>query len=67
MITITINGKERKLDEPISVATFLKASGIDSQFVAVARNGVVLERQEFPRVVLQDGDVVEIVRPVGGG
>ncbi len=46
---------------------FLKDNGIDSQFVAVAYNGTVLGRDEFPNVKLGQGDVVEIVRPVGGG
>lgn len=46
---------------------FLKDYGIDSQFVAVAYNGTVLHRDEFPNVKLGQGDIVEIVRPVGGG
>jgi thiamine biosynthesis protein ThiS len=33
----------------------------------VACNGTVLQRQKWPEVVLQDGDVLEIVRRVGGG
>ena len=27
----------------------------------------VLKKEEFPTVKLKDGDVLEIVRPVGGG
>ncbi len=46
---------------------FLKMHNIKSQFVAVGYNGEVLERDQFARVVLKDGDVLEIVRPVGGG
>lgn len=67
VIRLTINGKVRELHAPVDVASFLSANGILSQFVAVARNGVVVEREEFPTVMLEDGDVVEIVRPVGGG
>jgi len=33
----------------------------------VAHNGAVLQRQRWPEVVLQDGDVLEIVRMAGGG
>ncbi len=67
MITLTVNGKQRELEKVTALDLFLKDFGIDSQFVAVAYNGIVLHRDEFPNVKLGQGDVVEIVRPVGGG
>ena len=67
MITLTINGKERQLEKPLTVAGYITSLGMDTQYVAVARNGEVLERIEFASVTLADGDTVEIVRPVGGG
>jgi len=33
----------------------------------VARNGDVLPREKWPETTLQDGDVLEVVRMVGGG
>lgn len=67
MITLTVNGKPTELEEATSLERFLQDHGIDSQFVAVAYNGTVLRREEFATVTLDQGDVVEIVRPVGGG
>lgn len=67
MITLTVNGKQRELAKVTALDRFLKDYGIDSQFVAVAYNGTVLHRDEFPNVKLGQGDIVEIVRPVGGG
>lgn len=67
MITLTVNGKQRELDKATALDLFLKDNGIDGQFVAVAYNGTVLHRDEFPNVTLGQDDVVEIVRPVGGG
>ncbi len=67
MITLTVNGKQRELEKVTALDLFLKDYGIDSQFVAVAYNGTVLRRDEFSNVKLGQGDVVEIVRPVGGG
>ena len=46
---------------------FLQERGVNTQFVAVAYNGTVLRRDEFGAITLNEGDVVEIVRPVGGG
>ena len=55
------------MKEPVPLKRFLKEHDADSQFVAVAYNGTVLQREEFVRVILKEVDVVEIVRPVGGG
>jgi len=40
---------------------------VDPRYVAVARNGDVVPREEWPKTSLQDGDVLEVVRMVGGG
>ncbi|MBI4498524.1 MAG: sulfur carrier protein ThiS [Chloroflexi bacterium] len=67
MITLTVNGQPRQVPEPMTVARFLQQSGITHPFIAVARNGDVLHRDEYDRVVVQNGDTLEIVRMVGGG
>ena len=67
MITLTINGATHELDAPITVAQYLNTLGLAGRYVAVARNGDVLQRGAFPNVTLEDGDRIEIVRPVGGG
>ncbi|MBI4200565.1 MAG: sulfur carrier protein ThiS [Chloroflexi bacterium] len=67
MVTLTVNGKTRSLDGPTPLEEFLKSHEVNTRFVAVAYNGTVLRKEEFSRVVLKEGDVVEIVRPVGGG
>ena len=40
---------------------------IDPRRVAVEHNLVVLKRDTFDRVMVQEGDAVEIVNFVGGG
>ena len=67
MISLVINGRDRRLEAPVTVAEYLDSLGLDSQHVAVARNGDVLAREQFGHVVLAEGDRLEIVRPVGGG
>ena len=67
MITLTVNGEKRELAEPTKLTAFLETLGVNPRYVAVAHNGAVLERQRWPEVVLQDGDVLEIVRMAGGG
>ncbi|MBI4311100.1 MAG: sulfur carrier protein ThiS [Chloroflexi bacterium] len=67
MIKLTVNGKPRELERPTPLLQFLQDHGVDSKFVAVAYNGTVLQKEEFGGVTLAHGDVVEVVRPVGGG
>ena len=67
MIEITVNGNLEELDQPISINTFLEMKGFGDRLVAVAINSVVVSRTKFDATVINDGDIVEIVRPVGGG
>ena len=67
MITLTINGRRRELEGPTNLIDFLHASGVNLQFIAVAHNGDVLHKDEYANVLFKDGDVLEVVRPVGGG
>ena len=67
MIEITVNGNIAKLDQPININEFLVLEGFGDRSVAVAINSIVIRRTSFDETIINDGDVVEIVRPVGGG
>jgi len=67
MIKLTVNGESVELEKPTPLIEYLEKLGVNTQRVAVAVNMTVLRRDRFGEVTLQDGDAVEIVRPVGGG
>ncbi len=67
MSTVTLNGKPRPLDGPATVSAFLATLDINPRQVAVALNGEVVPRSDWPRTTIRPGDMVEIVRAVGGG
>ena len=67
VITVTVNGEERQLAESLRLPELLESLGVRARFTAVAYNGDVLRREEHPNISLKDGDVLELVRPVGGG
>jgi len=67
MLTITINGESRPFETEMHLSDLLKHMGINERFIAVAHNGSVLRRDELEYVTLKDGDILELVRPVGGG
>ena len=67
MIDLTVNGKSRPIEDSIDLETYLLSFGLNLQFVAVGYNGEVVKKESFADFKLKDGDVLEIVRPVGGG
>ncbi|MCY4367803.1 MAG: sulfur carrier protein ThiS [Chloroflexi bacterium] len=67
MINLVVNGKPREVEDSTDLETFLVSFGLDLQFVAVGYNGEVIKKEAFAQVTLQNGDSLEIVRPVGGG
>ena len=50
-----------------TVADYLAGTDFGPNRIAVERNGVIVRRADYASTVLNDGDVVEIVRFVGGG
>ena len=68
MTRLRINGVESDV-AAATVAELLVAQGVDpkARFLAVAVNGAVVRRAEWPATTLSSGDAVEIVRPLQGG
>ena len=67
MISLQINGKTVELDRPTPLLDYLEKLGVNARAVAVEHNGEIIARTSFTRVMLREGDTVEIVRMVGGG
>ena len=67
MINLTVNGKPRVLEASVDLVTYLLSFGVNLKHVAVGYNGDVLKKESYVEVTLREGDVLEIVRPVGGG
>ena len=67
MISLIVNGKARSLEGSTDLESYLISFEVNMEHVAVGYNGEVVKKDQFPEVQLQDGDVLEIVRPVGGG
>lgn len=68
MTRLRVNGLEEEV-AAVTLAELLVARGIDpkARFLAVAVNGAVVRRAEWPVSPLSPGDDVEIVRPLQGG
>ncbi|HEX6349793.1 MAG TPA: sulfur carrier protein ThiS [Candidatus Dormibacteraeota bacterium] len=64
---LRVNGKEVELAGPTPLLDYLAALGVSPRAVAVEINDRILDRAEFESAELREGDVVEVVRMVGGG
>jgi len=67
MLSVQVNGEQKSLPRSMTLQEYLESNDLVLPFMAVARNGEVLHRSEYPAVRLQEGDRLEIVRMVGGG
>jgi thiamine biosynthesis protein ThiS len=66
-LVVTVNGEVRETASGETLAAFLASLGIDRRKVAVERNREIVPKSAFERVMLADGDQLEIVQFVGGG
>ena len=67
MVTLKVNGEERRFERPLTVADLIRALGIRATAIAVEVNRTVVPKSRHDAHVLQSGDAVEIVTFVGGG
>jgi thiamine biosynthesis protein ThiS len=66
-IQITLNGDSRMVPSGLSIAGLAEEIGLNPKKIAVERNLEIVPRSTLSTVILNDGDVLEIVHFVGGG
>lgn len=66
-VTVQINGKTVELTSGTTIAAFLIGRELHERLVVVERNGEIIKRDKFPEVIIEEGDLLEIVHFVGGG
>ncbi len=66
-MTVIINGEQRRLAGPMTVADLLASLGFDQAKIALERNLEIVPRSTYGETVVDDGDRLEIVHFIGGG
>lgn len=64
---VTINGDNREVPASLTLAGLVEHLGLTEGPVAIERNREIVPRAEHAHVLVQSGDVLEIVHFVGGG
>jgi thiazole synthase len=67
MITLIINGDEKRVEKDLTLAGLLESIGIIPTKVAVERNREIVPKSTYNDVMIEDGDQLEIVHFIGGG
>ena len=69
MEILKINGTEKQFPQglPTTVAVLLEQLKINEATVAAEVDGEIVERKDFAKTHLQNGQSIELIRFVGGG
>lgn len=67
MITVVVNGENRKVKAGTTIGELLKKLKIDRRLVVVELNYKVIKRKFLDKVTIKNMDNIEIVHFVGGG
>jgi sulfur carrier protein len=67
MMKIVLNGEQRLLEAPLTVAQLLSDIGYANRKVAVEVNREIVPRSRHAQHRLSDDDRVEVVLAIGGG
>jgi len=66
-VKASINGEEHQLPDGLTVAGLLEHLQRPTRGIAVAKNDRVVQRAQFDREFVADGDRIEIIQAVAGG
>jgi sulfur carrier protein len=66
-VKIILNGQDKPLVAPMTVAALLAEMGLAERRVAVEVNREIVPRSRHGEVQLKDNDRVEVVFAIGGG
>lgn len=64
---ITCNGETKNIDPGTTPVTLIQDLDLNPDTVVVECDGRIVKRDEYDTLVLTEGNVIELVRFVGGG
>ena len=66
-ITVTVNGEPMQVAAGTRLAELLASLGEPSEVGLVERNRRYVHKQDLAEIVLEDGDLIEVILPAFGG
>lgn len=67
MVTIVLNGEQKKIEAEVTLDRLLDLFSLPRQRVAIELNKQVVRRELWETTKLKDSDLIEVIHFVGGG
>ena len=64
---ITCNGETKEITPDTTLVSFIKGMDLNPDTVVAECDGRIIKREEYDTLILQEENVVELIRFVGGG
>lgn len=66
-MNILINGEHRLISTRMNLTDLISELGLDQHKIALERNFEIVPRSEYGKIIVEEGDQLEIVHFIGGG
>ena len=67
MIHAAVNGETTGITSGTSLFTFITSRNLTPEHVVIEHNGTIVPRERWGQILIGDGDMLEIVKFLGGG
>ncbi len=64
---ITLNGKEKEIAENTSLSTLIDELKLKDTPIVAEISGKIIKPKDYSSTIFEDGNIVELIRFVGGG
>ena len=64
---LTLNGKQEAIEKSLSLAALVAAKGLCPEKIVVEHNFAIISKEDWPKIMLKNQDMIEIISFVGGG
>lgn len=64
---ITCNGETKEISPDTTLVSFIRNMNLNPDTVVAECDGRIIKRDEYDTLVLSEGNVLELIRFVGGG
>ena len=64
---ITCNGETKELTPDTTLVSFIRDMDLNPDTVVAECDGRIIKRDEYDTLILADGNILELIRFVGGG
>ena len=64
---ITCNGETKEINPDTTLVSFIRDMDLNPDTVVAECDGIIIKRDEYDTLILSAGNVLELIRFVGGG